>query len=347
MPPLPRLDEAMGARSAAGGAPAPAPERGEVVRTYRWSQFWGKEEVTEFDEAHFKCEGKFQQNSSQGHKEYQDRLRAIHLRAQGIPKADIARSLGRSEKFVAKWWQKEQQEVPRPWGVHEYLTKDMGAKQSGVGATSSAQLLDQSASDTATWWRDVEATNARTRDFATGAFHLKYDQRGNIKWEGHQAGRYKQGMSAGMDKCLQKLFAEYGIADRTSGVLTNWYPDGFGCERILTIDNTPLLMQDGDLVIFGTQRHGVPVMPEIEEGRITFVIFFYPDSMQKQGMWQTITDPDTMAPSRPLQRMIAEGDLGAAAEQQVVVASGKVQALQELGFSSADAEAALRVSGLD
>ncbi|CAK0847205.1 unnamed protein product [Prorocentrum cordatum] len=378
--PLLQTDSYKNAAAVAASSPCP-----EVVRTYRWSQFWGKdrecvdqwwsqfwgkEEVTEFDEAHFKCEGKFQQNSSQGHKEYQDRLRAIHLRAQGIPKADIARSLGRSEKFVAKWWQKEQQEVPRPWGVHEYLTKDMGAKQSGVGATSSAQLLDQSASDTATWWRDVEATNARTRDFATGAFHLKYDQRGNIKWEGHQAGRYKQGMSAGMDKCLQKLFAEYGIADRTSGVLTNWYPDGkgylvpvcgalshrhdcwtalfsFGCERILTIDNTPLLMQDGDLVIFGTQRHGVPVMPEIEEGRITFVIFFYPDSMQKQGMWQTITDPDTMAPSRPLQRMIAEGDLGAAAEQQVVVASGKVQALQELGFSSADAEAALRVSGLD
>lgn len=37
----------------------------------------------------------------------------------------------------------------------------------------------------------------------------------------------------------------------------------FGHERILTIDNTPLLMQDGDLCIFGTQRHGVPVMPEI------------------------------------------------------------------------------------
>lgn len=213
-------------------------------------------------------------------------------------------------------------EIPRPWGVHEYLTKDMGKNSKLVGGTNGASMTDDSVQDTATWWRDVEvkrkfaddpsiyeeilqntdwkASNARTRDFATGAYHLKYDHRGNIRWEGHQAGKYKQGLSAATDKVLQKLFAVYGIADRTSGIITNWYPDGqgnlgshrhdcwtalfsFGHERILTIDNTPLLMQDGDLCIFGTQRHGVPIMPQISEGRITLVVFFYPNSMQKKG----------------------------------------------------------------
>ena len=35
---------------------------------------------------------------------YQDRLRAIHLRKEGLEKKAIATALGRSEKFVAKWW---------------------------------------------------------------------------------------------------------------------------------------------------------------------------------------------------------------------------------------------------
>ena len=223
---------------------------------------------------------------------------------------------------------KENKEIPRPWGVHEYLTKDMGRNSNGVGATNGATMVEDSVQDTATWWRDVEvkrkfaddpviyeeilqntewkASNARTRDFATGAYHLKYDQRGNIRWEGHQNGKYQPGLSPATDKILQKLFVEYGIADRTSGIITNWYPDGqgnlgshrhdcwtalfsFGHERILTIDNTPLLMQDGDLCIFGTQRHGVPIMPEITEGRITLVVFFYPNDMQKKG--QRVADP--------------------------------------------------------
>merc|ERR1712136_479227 len=103
------------------------------------------------------------------------------------------------------------------------------------------------------------------------------------------------------------------------------------------MDNTPLLMQDGDLCIFGTQRHGVPVMPEVTEGRITFVIFFYPNEMQKKGMWQTLSDPDTMAPSQRLVKMMHERHLGIAAEQRVVAQSDKLRALTDLGFHQNDA----------
>lgn len=376
MPPLQRLDEAFGVR------PGTQSDR-RVLRTYKWIQFKGREEVTEFDEQHFAAEGIFAQNSSQGHKEYQDRLRAIHLRKEGLDKAQIAAALGRSERFVAKWWQKENKEIPRPWGVHEYLTKDMGRNSNGVGATNGATMVEDSVQDTATWWRDVEvkrkfaddpliyeeilqntewkASNARTRDFATGAYHLKYDQRGNIRWEGHQNGKYKPGLSPATDKILQKLFAEYGIADRTSGIITNWYPDGqgnlgshrhdcwtalfsFGHERILTIDNTPLLMQDGDLCIFGTQRHGVPIMPQITEGRITLVVFFYPNDMQKKGMWQTITDPETMATSPAFGRMLHDQHLNLQNEKEQLTPQFEKEllALQVLGFSSSDAMVALR-----
>lgn len=364
----------------------PAEGRGKVLRVYKWSQFWGKEEVTEFDEAHFAAEGVFQQTSSQGHKEYQDRLRAVHLRKEGQRKADIALALGRSEKFVAKWWQMDEKELPRPHGVHAYLTKDLGRNENGLGSANGASETNDTVRDTATWWRDVEVkrkfaedptiyqdivnstewktSDSRTRDFATGAFHLKYDSKGNAKPGGNQRGSYTQGSSPAMDKVVQRLFAEYGIADRTSGTLVNWYPDGssylgshrhdcwtalfnFGHERILTVDNTPLLMQDGDLCIFGTQRHGVPVMPEVTEGRITFVIFFYPNEMQKRGMWQTLSDPDTMAPSQRLVKMMHERHLGIAAEQRVVAQSDQLRALTDLGFHQNDAETALREGGMD
>jgi len=39
----------------------------------------------------------------------------------------------------------------------------------------------------------------------------------------------------------------------------------FGATRILLVDKTPVLMQEGDLVILGPQRHGVPSMPDVEE----------------------------------------------------------------------------------
>lgn len=47
-------------------------------------------------------------------------------------------------------------EIPRPWGVHEYLTKDMGKNSKLVGGTNGASMTDDSVQDTATWWRDVE-----------------------------------------------------------------------------------------------------------------------------------------------------------------------------------------------
>lgn len=373
---------------AQNGLDEPAQPRGKVLKTYKWSQFFGKEEVTEFDEAHFALDGKFAQNSSVGNKEYQDRLRAIHFRKEGMQRAEIAKTLGRSEKFVAKWWQKDSKEVPTPWGVHAYLTKEMGKDGAGLGATNGATMTDEAAKDTATWWRDVEikrkfefaedpgiydeilqntkwrGSNARTRDFNTGAYHLKYDKLGNMKWEGHQGGKYEKGISPLMDKALQKLFAVYGIADRTSGIIVNWYPDGscnlgshrhdcwtalfsFGHERILTLDNTPLLMQHGDLAIFGTQRHGVPVMPEIDEGRITLVVFFYPDSMQKKQMWQTLTDPETMEPSRPMVAMLKDQHLVSKVDEDVINSRPELGILLELGFMRVDAEMALKASSFD
>ncbi|CAK9098949.1 unnamed protein product [Durusdinium trenchii] len=177
--------------------------------------------------------------------------------------------------------------------------------------------------------------------------------------------RYKQGSSPAFDKLLQKFFSEYGLADRTAGIALNWYPDGdsvlgshrhdcwtalfsFGHERILTIDKTPLLLQDSDLVIFGTQRHGVPKMPEVKGGRITVPIFFYPTNMQMQKQWQTLTDPDDVRRSNELAKLQSSHQLGLEAEGGLW--SSQLEALQQLlqlGFDPFSAKDALQASNFD
>mmetsp|Transcript_57571 Transcript_57571/g.106375 ORF Transcript_57571/g.106375 Transcript_57571/m.106375 type:complete len:970 (-) Transcript_57571:89-2998(-) len=359
------------------------------ARVYRWTEFFGKEQITEFPASHFDLEGHFESNSSAGHKEFQDRIRAIHFRREGKQKAEIAKILGRPEKFVAKWWQKEEKEVPRPWGVHEYLSKELGQK-TFQKHTDLEEVDDRIAVSTASWWRDVEVRRkygmdpaiydellqnsdwiagvARTRDFSTGASHVRYDKDGKLRLQSHQNAKYKQGQSPAFDKLLQKFFAEYGLADRTSGIALNWYPDGdsnlgshrhdcwtalfsFGAERILTIDKTPVLCQDGDLVIFGTQRHGVPFMPEVKEGRITVPIFFYPDHMQMQKQWQTLTDPEDVRASRALSRMEANHDISSNAWDGALWSEPSRAAmllqLTQLGFGEYMVKAALVAQKFD
>ncbi|CAE7208961.1 unnamed protein product [Symbiodinium sp. CCMP2592] len=358
---------------------------GSSTKIYRWIEFANKgEQITEFDESHFQLQGHFESNSSEGHKTYQDRLRSIHFRKEGKTKAEIARLLGRSEQFVAKWWQKDEREIPRPWGVHEYMSKELGTKT----ATSQATLSENSEVSTAAWWRDVEvrrkyhvdpdvydellnntewkSSAARTRDFSTGASHVKYDKEGKMKLQGNQSAKYTKGSSPAFDRMLQKFFSEYGLAERTSGIGLNWYPDGdsvlgshrhdcwtalfsFGDERILTIDKTPLLLQDCDLVIFGTQRHGVPKMPEIKGGRITVPIFFYPTHMQMKKQWQTLTDPEDPRRSNELAKLQCTHQLGSDVMGQTLWSDPQrslaLEQLLQLGFDLEASRNALQAPG--
>eukprot|EP00929_Paragymnodinium_shiwhaense_P000770 TRINITY_DN10099_c1_g2_i1.p1 TRINITY_DN10099_c1_g2~~TRINITY_DN10099_c1_g2_i1.p1 ORF type:complete len:530 (+),score=83.22 TRINITY_DN10099_c1_g2_i1:124-1713(+) len=74
----------------------------------------------------------------------------------------------------------------------------------------------------------------------------------------------------------------------------NWYPDGLaqvtdhrhdvwtilvslGAPRVLNVDYARVLMEDGDAILFGTQRHGVPPGPPSQGGRLSLVFMFQPD----------------------------------------------------------------------
>merc|ERR1712216_119825 len=145
------------------------------------------------------------------------------------------------------------------------------------------------------------------RDPETGALDLAYDNKGSTINAGRQVADYKGGISS-LDSLLQRIFSVMDIRDPQSRIFMNYYADGqcrtgvhrhdfwtclvsFGAERILTVDYRPLLLRDGDLIVFGTQNHGVPPMPDVTAGRVSLVIFFYPDHDNlERRQWQTITD---------------------------------------------------------
>lgn len=325
-PPARRLlrDEVLGRQPGAAAAPGAAVER------IRWVE-WDKEHRTDFCQA-TDPEGQFESSSSQGHQEYNDRLKAIAMRQEGSAKAEIAAALGRSERFVQAWWRKEPKEVPRPPGVHEYLKTEYWRDLQIVrGLGSNLGIYDEVVQST-----DWQQQMAWGNDFRNGGRVIKYDREGRMRPMGNQQARggYEPGQRPNLDKVTQKMLSQLSIQDR---VLTRpgllWYPDGtadaiphrhecwtalmsFGSPRILTIDGTPVLLRDGDLIVFGTQRHGVPRMHleggtmEDYGGRVSAVFFFMPQGQQADGAnpWRPIVDSED-GPSRQLVAWKRDRDL--------------------------------------
>jgi hypothetical protein len=100
---------------------------------------------------------------------------------------------------------------------------------------------------------------------------------------------------ARLDDALDRIRHDFNITDPRVYLLNNFYPDGntsiaphthdfwsailsFGASRVFTVDGWPLLLGEGDLLVFGTQRHAVPKMPEVKEGRVSVAIFWYPEN---------------------------------------------------------------------
>ena len=110
------------------------------------------------------------------------------------------------------------------------------------------------------------------------------------------------------------------------------------------------LFQDCDLVIFGTQRHGVPKMPEVAGGRITVPIFFYPTSMQMKKQWQTLTDPEDPRKSTELSKLQSSHQLGADTLQLLwsdPARNAALQQLLQLGFEESASKNALQSAAFD
>lgn len=114
-----------------------------------------------------------------------------------------------------------------------------------------------------------------------------------------QVAHWRPGECPRLDALVADVVRDFSLPDphRTQyTVKMNWYPDALsrvsphrhdnwtlllslGAPRVLTVDRARVLMEDGDIVLFGTQSHGVPEMPSCQGGRLSLVFMFAPDAL--------------------------------------------------------------------
>merc|ERR1719454_2411086 len=56
-----------------------------------------------------------------------------------------------------------------------------------------------------------------------------------------------------------------------------------GSPRVLNVDYARVSMEDGDVILFGTQKHGVPVAAPSQGGRLSLVFMFSPDQQVEKA----------------------------------------------------------------
>ncbi|CAK9046412.1 unnamed protein product [Durusdinium trenchii] len=241
-------------------------------------------------------------------RDYQDKLKVIQLREKGLSKTEIAEKVGRSEHWVKRWWREHPATLERPVGSRDVVLKkasvnafrDLDIRRGFIKESSTFDSLVKKVS-----WKQAKVV---VRDSNTGELTLRYNEKGQSVSSGRQVADYTGGLDF-LDEILQKVFSQMNIRDPQARIFMNFYADGkdkiaahrhdfwtcllsFGSPRILTVDRRPVLLRDGDLIVFGTQTHGVPTMPDITDGRVSLVIFFYPDADNLERQWQTINEDD-------------------------------------------------------
>jgi len=283
-----------------------SPVRDVPRRTYRYIDRNGQK-TAEFPlDSNDDISGVIASASSGPLQDYQDKLKVIQLRERGLSKTDIAAKVGRSEYWVKRWWREYPATLERPAGANDVVMKkaslhsfrDLEIRRGFHDDSSIYDLLVQHVK-----WRQCKVV---ARDPNTGELGLRFDKQGRSIDAGRQVADYTGGLGF-LDLLLQKVFSTMGIRDPQSRIFMNYYANGhektgvhrhdfwtcllsFGEPRILTVDNRPILLRNSDLIVFGLQNHGVPVMPESTGGRISLVIFFYPDADNLERQWQTITE---------------------------------------------------------
>jgi len=103
-------------------------------------------------------------------------------------------------------------------------------------------------------------------------------------------------MNIGMDEILDSIIAEallkIGITQAiVYGIYLNYYRNGedytpnhshpgqkqviisLGASRVLTMGKRSFVMNNGDVIVFGSAIHGIPKDPNCQQGRISIAMF--------------------------------------------------------------------------
>jgi hypothetical protein len=249
--------------------------------------------------------------------EYRHHLRAIWMQKEGRSKAEVAKELGRAEGWVTRCWNMSVDEVKRPKEVAKYIAEyENRMLRQGIEPFRSPTLQRAYMQDCSGMYEECVAAMPwrqavlRKRNYETGQVTIT-----NIASNRQDCTfpTLKTGI-ARLDSALQRIKAEFKIHDPGAYLICNWYPDGstniaphqhdfwsailsFGSSRVFTLDWQPLLLGEGDLLVFGTQRHSVPKMPSAVDmgGRVSVAIFWYPERRTADASFNISLDPSESA----------------------------------------------------
>lgn len=209
----------------------------------------------------------------------------------------VAEDVAQPAEWVEEWWTSQPSSVHWPPEIPEYVAKyELRMLQAGIEPFRRAELrrgyanvpgLYDACLQQLPWRQSV----IRRRNYQTG--NLEVSTQASNRQDCVIAG-IRTGVPR-LDDVLDRVCRDFAIRDPNAHLVCNWYPDGkssIGCHnhdhwsaivslgrsRIFLLDGTPVLLADGDLLVFGTQRHGLPKMPDIVEGRISVGVFWYPES---------------------------------------------------------------------
>jgi hypothetical protein len=223
-------------------------------------------------------------------KDYQDSVRVAFFRGKGVLDEKIAAEL---RLPLARVKAVASELPPAPRQVPKYIAEHgLRCLQGGIEPFRPAELrrafVQSSGPSTfaaihasLNW----EAAPALKRDYATGQVH---DTGHRLLRERASCGLYLGVPS--VDRAIGRVVKDFKIDDPAAYLLCNYYKDGrafiaphqhdfwsatfsFGEPRVFLLDQKPLLLQDGDVLIFGSQRHSVPKMPNVKKERISLSLF--------------------------------------------------------------------------
>mmetsp|Transcript_67145 Transcript_67145/g.181510 ORF Transcript_67145/g.181510 Transcript_67145/m.181510 type:complete len:419 (-) Transcript_67145:168-1424(-) len=243
--------------------------------------------------------------------QYRHHLIAIWMRKEGRTQTDVAIELGRAEPWVSKCWSMAVDDVKRPREVAKYVGEyEARMVKEGIQPFRPPSLHRMYTQDCAGIYEECVAAMPwrqavlRKRNYETGEVTITNiaSNRQDCTFPTLRTG------IARLDCVLQRVKTDFQIRDPGAYVICNWYPDGstniaphqhdfwsailsFGASRVFTLDWQPLLLGDGDLLVFGTQRHSVPKMPSVKAGRVSVAVFWYPERRKADASLSISLDP--------------------------------------------------------
>ncbi|CAJ1440225.1 unnamed protein product, partial [Effrenium voratum] len=228
-------------------------------------------------------------------KDFRQKLQARFWLSTGQSKEEVAERLGKACGWVTQA-AGAAPEIPRavPRYVAEYNLRMLSL---GIEPFRPALLWRRYAEDTEGLYLEC----AQQMPWRQAVFRKRNYETGEVTVTGIASNRQDCSyptLATGiprLDVVLQRLKRDLQIQDPRAFLLNNFYPEGntsiaphqhdfwsailsLGASRVFTLDGSPVLLGDGDVLVIGTQRHGVPKMPEVEDGRVSVAIFWYPES---------------------------------------------------------------------